>query len=141
MTDDYISPLQTLALLIVTCETAFRCVVVSQARHFVLPFCEGFSTTLAQSSRPNGSSFILQQCCQWQCAPSHDWTFLELSLFSLIPLTWYCQYRSWPEQKHTYFVSSWLCVSSFPHHRRVTHIEHFYIHKVQTGGARLQTKA
>ena len=43
MTDDYISPLLTLALLIVTCEVAFPCVVVSQARYFVLSFLLEFS--------------------------------------------------------------------------------------------------
>ena len=59
------------------------------------------------------------------CAPSDDWTSLGLSLFSLILLTWYCQYRSWTEKNHTYFVDSWLCVSESSRHERVTFTEHF----------------
>ena len=38
-------------------------VVVSQARHFVFPFCEGLSMTLAQGLRPNSSKVILRSVC------------------------------------------------------------------------------
>ena len=92
MTDDCISPLLPLALLIVTCETAF-------------PSCF------------EGTTFCLTLLCRFfiwlwlkadasvifVCAPSDDGTSLELSLFSLILLTWYCQYRSWTEKNHAYF--------------------------------------
>ena len=80
MTDDYISQLLPLVLLIVACEAVLVCVVVSQARHFVLPFCEGFSMTLAQ-----GLTAISLMC---NCVvPNDDWTSLGLSLHSLIILT------------------------------------------------------
>ena len=50
---------------------------------------------------------------------------MELSLFSLILLTWLCQYRSWPERSRTSLCGFLVCVSSFLRHERVTHTEHF----------------
>ena len=47
-------------------------------------------------------------------------------MFSLILLTWYCQYRSCTERNHTSFCVFWSCVSSFLRHERVT----LYIHSV-----------
>ena len=64
----------------VTCETAFACVVVAQARHFVLPSCECFSMTFAQGHI--AFSFICNSV-----VTSDDWTSLGLSLYSLIILT------------------------------------------------------
>ena len=107
MTDDYISPLLPHTLLIVTCEIDFLCVVVSQARHFVLPVCEGFPMTVAQGLI--AYSFICNSV-----VPSDDWTSMGLSLHSLIILTGVVSID--PEQKRIIhlFVCSWLCVSSFP---------------------------
>ena len=60
----------------VTCETAYPCVVVSQARHFVLLFCEGFVLmTLAQDQ-----DRVCTLGLTYQCAPCADWTSLVLSL-------------------------------------------------------------
>ena len=59
VTDDYISQLLPLALLTVTCDIAFSCVFVSQARHFVLPACEGFFNDFG--SRPKRFKSYLQQ--------------------------------------------------------------------------------
>ena len=121
MTDDYISPLLPLALLIVTCETAFPCVAVSQAQHFVLPVGEGFPMTLAQGL--TAVSFICNSV-----VPSDDWTSMGLSLHSLIILTGGVSIDPGREESYIFL---WVLGCVFPRFlvtTRVTHTEHFHIH-------------
>ena len=63
-----------------TCETAFPYVVVSPARHFVLPCCEGFPMTLAQGL------IAFSLICS-SIVPSDDWTSVGRCLHWLIILT------------------------------------------------------
>ena len=89
-------------------------------------FCPDFSGDPLFKSFGSWSTWLkAESLLRVVCAPSENFTSLGLSLISLILLTWYCQYRSWTEKNHACFVRSWLCVSSFSRHERVTHTEHF----------------
>ena len=71
-----------------------------------------------RGSRPNRFQFHLQQrCAKWRSDVLG--TILVFALYT----DYRCQYRSWHKRMTLLFVGSWLCVSSFLCHERVTHTE------------------
>ena len=62
-------------------------------------------------------------------APSDDWTSLRPSFYSLILLTWYCQYRSLTEKNHTFLCGFWVvCFLVSPSRTSYTY-RTLYIHR------------
>ena len=85
-----------------TCKTAVPCVVVSQARHFVLLFCESFVLMTLALDQDRLCTLSLT----YRCAPSDDGTSLGLSLYSLIILTGVVSFG--PEKKGIIHVYGFL---------------------------------